>query len=157
MAFQLGDNPSGGGPLEIGGKRSGDDEMDITPMIDIVFLLLIFFVVCSKMDPSKTGAIPEAQRGVAVSANDSAVLIMERGSEDRAIVKRVDGSKFLDDDEQQRNDIVDYLSKELEGGKREVMIVGHRNVPVGEVGRVQRIIAEGFDGLKMTYIAVKEE
>jgi biopolymer transport protein ExbD len=156
MALQVG-APRPADEFELGGKRKSDDEVDITPMIDIVFLLLIFFVVCSKMDPSKTGAVPAADRGVAISANDSAVIIMERGAEDRAVVKRYDGSKFLDDDEQQRNDIVEYVSEQLEGGKNEVMIVGHHDVPVGEVGRVQRIIADGFDGLKTTYIAVKEE
>lgn len=156
MAFQVGGDATAE-PVELSGKRSSDDEVDITPMIDIVFLLLIFFVVCSKMDPSKTGAIPEAQRGVAVSANDSAVIIMERGSEDRATVKRYDGSPFQDDDEQQRNDVIEYLTRQLEAGKKEVMIVGHRDVPIGEVARVQRFILEGFDNLKTTYIAVKED
>ena len=159
MAFELSGGGGGGdAPLQLGGKRKSDDEMDITPMIDIVFLLLIFFVVCSKMDPSKTGAIPEAQRGVSVSAKDSAVILMERGKEDRAIVMRADGTKFIDDDEQQRNDIIEYASKLLESGaKGEVMIIGHRDVPVGEVARIQGIIMEGFDGVKATYIAVKEE
>lgn len=31
-------------------KKREDDEMDITPMIDITFLLLIFFIVCSTME-----------------------------------------------------------------------------------------------------------
>ena len=41
-----------------------DEEMDITPMIDITFLLLIFFVVASKMDPSQTGNIPDAEERI---------------------------------------------------------------------------------------------
>ena len=36
-------------------RKRDDDEMDITPMIDITFLLLIFFVVASKMDPTQNG------------------------------------------------------------------------------------------------------
>jgi biopolymer transport protein ExbD len=144
-------------PLSLKGKKSGDDEIDITPMIDIVFLLLIFFVVSSKMDPSKTGAFPVAERGLAISSNDSAVIVMERGTGDRAVVKKGDGSLFLDDEEQQRVDIVDYVTQQLDLGKSEVMILGGRTVSVGEIARIQRIIGDGFDNVKTTYIAVKED
>ena len=41
-------------------RRFDDAEMDITPMIDITFLLLIFFLVASKMDE---GATLDAARG----------------------------------------------------------------------------------------------
>jgi len=57
-------------------KQRQDDEMDITPMIDITFLLLIFFIVCSTMDPTKIGKIPEAQNGLAVYVEDSAVIFI---------------------------------------------------------------------------------
>lgn len=58
-------------------KKRPEEEMDITPMIDITFLLLIFFVVASKMDPTQTGKIPEATNGLAISAKDSAVIFIE--------------------------------------------------------------------------------
>ncbi len=35
-----------------------DSEMDITPMIDMTFLLLIFFVLTSKMTGEKSFEIP---------------------------------------------------------------------------------------------------
>ena len=63
--------------FEMPRKKRDDDEMDITPMIDITFLLLIFFVVCSKMDPTQMGKIPEAQNGIAISAKESAVVFIE--------------------------------------------------------------------------------
>jgi hypothetical protein len=37
------------------------------------------------------------------------------------------------------------------------MIVGNKDVTVGEVTRVQQIIGDGFDNLQSTFIAVKEE
>ena len=58
-------------------KKREDDEMDITPMIDITFLLLIFFIVCSTMDPTKIGTIPEADNGLAISAKTSAVIFIK--------------------------------------------------------------------------------
>ncbi len=67
-------------------RRREDDEMDITPMIDITFLLLIFFVVCSTMDPTKIGTIPEADNGLAISAKNSAVIFINPGPGDEVIL-----------------------------------------------------------------------
>ena len=48
-------------------ERNPDDgELDITPMIDVTFLLLAFFVVVSKMDPSASVALPIASYGQSV-------------------------------------------------------------------------------------------
>ncbi len=157
MAFSSGTNDGEEGPMTFGKKRKSDDEVDITPMIDITFLLLIFFVVCSKMDPSQTGAVPDAEYGGGVSTNDSAVILMERGTGDRAIVKRGNGDKFFDDPEQQGVEVIDYINQQLALGRKYVMIVGNKDVTVGEISRVQRIIGDGLGELQSTHIAVKQE
>ena len=142
-------------------KKRGDDEMDITPMIDITFLLLIFFVVASKMDPTQTGEIPSADHGLAVSAKDSAVIFIEPGGGEQAVLTRRDGSRFSTDEETQSAQIVEYLTRELEKSidrdKNQVMLLGSPEVHVGEVTRVQQIIGDAFEDLDFTYIAVKEE
>ena len=141
-------------------KKRDDDEMDITPMIDITFLLLIFFVVCSKMDPTQMGAIPEAQNGVAVSAKQSAVVFIEPAGGDKVVLKRIDGSEFSRDEETQTAELIEYIDKELkttEGeAKDHVMIMGDAEIRVGEVTRVQKIIGDAFEDITSTYIAVKE-
>ena len=156
MAFQVAGD-AGAAPVQLKKDKAKDDEIDITPMIDIVFLLLIFFVVASKMDPAKTGLVPAAERGIGVSANDSALLLVEKGTGDKARITRYDGSPFVDDEEQQRTDVIDYLTQQLESGKAEVLIIGNKDVSVGEIARIQRMIADGFDGVKTTYVAVKED
>lgn len=138
-------------------KKRDDEEMDITPMIDITFLLLIFFVVASKMDPSQTGAIPKAEHGLAISAKDSAVIFVKPGTGDTAILTRLDGSEFSTDEETQTAEIVEYVTAELEAGKNEVMLLGDAEIKVGEVTRVQKVIGDAFEDLSATYIAVKEE
>lgn len=142
-------------------KKRGDDEMDITPMIDITFLLLIFFVVVSKMDPTQTGEIPTADHGLAVSAKDSAVIFIEPGGGDQAVLTRRDGTQFSTDEETQSAQIIEYLTRELEKSidrnKNQVMLLGSPQVNVGEVTRVQQIIGDAFENLDFTYIAVKEE
>lgn len=57
-------------------RRSDDDEMDITPMIDMTFLLLAFFVVVSKMDPNTAVVMPRAKQGIAVPENSSVIIIV---------------------------------------------------------------------------------
>ncbi|WP_168564351.1 ExbD/TolR family protein [Crateriforma spongiae] len=141
--------------------KRAEDEMDITPMIDITFLLLIFFVVASKMDPTQTGTIPSADNGLAVSADDSAVLFLEPGPEDKAIVTRLDGTPFSMDEEVQAAEIVEYVDTELNRTvgrqKTHVMLMGDADLSVMHVTRVQRIIGDAFEDLDVTYIAVKEQ
>ena len=141
-------------------KERIDEEMDITPMIDITFLLLIFFVVCSTMDPTKIGTIPEADNGLAVSAKKSAVIFIDPIGEDKVVLKRFDGSEFSRDEDTQAGEIIEYITSELEKAdgvpKEHVMLYGDSNVRVGEVTRVQKIIGDAFEDLDSTYIAVKE-
>ncbi|EMI18437.1 biopolymer transport exbD2 protein [Rhodopirellula maiorica SM1] len=142
-------------------KKRDDEEMDITPMIDITFLLLIFFVVASKMDPTKIGTIPSADNGLAVSADDSAIIFVDPGAGDEVILKRRDGSEFSRDEATQSSEIIEYVTSELEKSigknKNQVMLLGDANVKVGKVTRIQQIIGDAFEDIESTYIAVKEE
>lgn len=145
------------GPLKMSGGRAADEEMDITPMIDITFLLLIFFVVASKMDPTQTGRIPKAVAGTSVSAKDSAVIFITPGGSGGAIVTDIEGKEFSTDEELQISEIVEYVTDELDRGKQQVMILGDEDVKVLEVTKIQKIIGDAFESLDNTYIAVKEE
>lgn len=141
-------------------KKREDDEMDITPMIDITFLLLIFFIVCSTMDPTKIGGIPEAENGLAVSAKNSAVIFIQPGSGDNVVLSTPDGTQFSSDEDTQATEIIEYITGELEkslgASKQFVMLFGDANVKVGQVTRIQKIIGDAFEDLDSTYIAVKE-
>ncbi|MGB0758137.1 MAG: ExbD/TolR family protein [Rubripirellula sp.] len=142
-------------------KKRDDDEMDITPMIDITFLLLIFFIVCSTMDPTKIGTIPEADNGLAIAAKNSAVIFINPSAGDEVILSRMDGSNFSTDEEIQETEIIEYITEELEkslgASKQHVMLFGDANVKVGKVTRIQKIIGDAFEDLDSTYIAVKEQ
>ena len=94
-------------------KNRDESEMDITPMIDIVFLLLIFFVVCSKMDPVKMGAIPDADNGTPISANDSAVIYIEPAGPDKVILSKADGTALSSDEETKAAQLVEYIDQKL--------------------------------------------
>jgi biopolymer transport protein TolR len=58
-------------------KRNSDDgELDVTPMIDVTFLLLAFFVVVSKMDPQASVPLPMASAGLSISKKECVTIIM---------------------------------------------------------------------------------
>jgi biopolymer transport protein ExbD len=67
-----------------------DSEMDITPMIDMTFLLLIFFVVCSKMDPGAGVTLPPARHGETLST-ESAIVFTVASQGDEAIFYKGEG------------------------------------------------------------------
>jgi biopolymer transport protein ExbD len=141
-------------------KKRDDDEMDITPMIDITFLLLIFFIVCSTMDPTKIGQIPEADNGLAIAAKNSAVIFINPGAGDDVLLSRYDGTEFSTDEDAQASEIIEYITEEMERAqgksKKHVMLFGDGEVKVGQVTRIQKIIGDAFEDLNSTYIAVKE-
>jgi biopolymer transport protein ExbD len=134
-----------------------DDEMDITPMIDLTFLLLIFFILTSKMTGEKTYDIPTAKHGTTVSSKACVSVIVSRGSGEAPIVARGDGTLFSDDPEQQAAEISEYVQLELESGRKtEVLIRAEGNVTSGQLNKVKQAIGEVIGEDKLINIAVSE-
>lgn len=134
-----------------------DDEMDITPMIDIVFLLLIFFLVSSKMTAEQAVDLPKARHGGVVAGKESVILLMKRGSGDQAEVLKADGSGFSVDVEQQNAEIAEYVQTGIDAGKKHVIIKAEGNVRHGEIGRVSEAISESMEEGEVINIAVMEQ
>jgi biopolymer transport protein ExbD len=144
-------------PLEVSKRPPMDEEMDITPMIDMTFLLLIFFVLTSKMTGEKSYEIPPAKHGSLVPSKSCVSVIVTRGSGDVPIVAKGDGVLFSEDPEQQAAEISEYVQLELESGRKtEVLIRAEGNVTAGQLYKVKQAIAEGIDESKMLHIAVQE-
>lgn len=129
-------------------KRPESGELDITPMIDITFLLLIFFIVTSNMNQQSAAQMPTAQNGTTVSSIDSAVItITPGGNEGRALVYLGDGASpeimaNNNDLTLQEDEIGDYIegqfSGSIEGGapKVHLLIKSDGKVAYGEVERI---------------------
>ncbi len=138
-------------------QPSLDDELDITPMIDITFLLLIFFLVSSKLNAEQAVDLPKARHGGVVVGKESVILIMRRGSGDQAEVERADGGPFSQDLEQQNEEIALYVQQGLDAGKKHVIIRAEGSVRHGEVGRVSGAISESMEEGQVINIAVMEQ
>ena len=139
-----------------------DDEMDITPMIDITFLLLIFFLVASKMDTPAPVALPPAKNGSAVGTKDSVVVTITKGENDSAAIYKGEGGdegrllKAADPVEQEA-EIVAYLESELANNidKTAVLIKAEKEVKHRDVGRVAKAVGK-VSGIEQLHVAVME-
>lgn len=138
-------------------QPSTDGELDITPMIDITFLLLIFFLVSSKLNAEQAVDLPKARHGGVVVGKESVILIMRRGTGDQAEVERADGAPFSGDLEQQNEEIALYVQQGLDAGKKHVIIRAEGSVRHGEVGRVSGAISESMEEGQVINIAVMEQ
>ena len=135
--------------------------MDITPMIDITFLLLIFFLVASRIDENTVVKLPKAKTGTAVTVDDSAVLtVIPRGAQVAVYMGEStdEAMRLLSDDiEAQSEMITDYVQRELVADipKQQVLIRASEGIKFEEVSRI--ISAAGMAAGAEVYVAVIEE
>ncbi len=139
-------------------KVEDDGETHITPLIDIVLLLVFFFLLTSKLSPdTPTPDLPMAKHGSNVPINESVIVLMRRGTGDIATVQRADGSPFSPEIEQQNAEISEYVAEGLTSGKRHVIIRAAGSVRHGEVSRVSKAISGSLEEGATINIGVIEQ
>jgi biopolymer transport protein ExbD len=133
-------------------------DLDITPMIDITFLLLIFFIVASTTDVQSSVELPPARYGDGVSDRTSVVLtIAEPEGAAKARVYLDDGMQgtpLPDDPAAQKDMIAQYVREGFNSGKETVLVKAGRGVRHREVSRVVAAAGE-VEGVDM-HLAVLE-
>ncbi|MGN6547653.1 MAG: ExbD/TolR family protein [Aureliella sp.] len=132
-----------------------DDEIDFTPMVDIVFLLLIFFMVGTKISRSPKVDLPESFNGQNVVEKEFVIVAVRKGTEESAEVTRMDGTAFSNDVEQQEAEIAEYVENELNSEKSQVLVKAAGDVRYGEVERVRQAIAGVLEEGQSVHIAVR--
>jgi len=135
-------------------------EMDITPMIDITFLLLIFFLVASTMDRKSSVPLPRARYGDGVMARTSVIItVAERGGTGPALVYLADsttGAPLPDDRDLQESRIIEAVEKGFREGKSQVLVKAGRGVLHRDVARVATAVgAADVEGVQL-HLAVFE-
>jgi biopolymer transport protein ExbD len=135
-------------------KKLEDAEMDITPMIDITFLLLIFFLVAAKMDSQRAVGLPDARAGSAILAEKAVTVIIEPSGPDSVLVSNGEGDQFSMDLEKQEEEITSYIQDQLDGGKQFVLLKAGKGIRHKEVSRVAQAI--GRADVPSLYLAVKQ-
>lgn len=143
-------------------RMDNDLEMDITPMIDITFLLLIFFLVASKMDPSNGVSLPKARHGTAVTSRDSAILTIAQGEGDEVLIYKGDGQVAdtlltATSPRGQEQEIIAYLTEQFNSSppKIQVVIKAAKIVKHRETSRVARAVGMAKKDVPL-FVAVME-
>lgn len=128
-------------------RKLPDAEMDITPMIDVTFLLLIFFMVSSTMRPdsSKDIDLPAAKYGVGVPKPNATMIVVRAPGKienDKGQPLDAEGIKRL-------------VAERVRRNHRHVILQAERQVPMRIINDVTRAIME-VDGAEF-FAAVLEK
>jgi len=132
-------------------------EMDITPMIDCTFLLLIFFLVTSTMKPVLPIELPRARHGETVVEEESIILSVVKAGETIHVYKgnsvdladRLEGGTPIEQEEA----VVAYVEQEsARSSKRNVLIKASKGIKQRDVSRVQA--AAGRANIDQLFVAV---
>ena len=152
--------------VEVKRRRPKEDgELDITPMIDIVFLLLAFFVVVSKMDPKPAVELPIAKYGKPVNEKECISLIVRDSGGDVAKVIVYGGIssnvELSIDMETQNEEITDFVLKEFQDNPDLEGVIIKTEVAVKYINtnRVFSAIKKAFEQMELekpVYVAVEE-
>lgn len=133
-------------------KPVADGEMDITPMIDCVFQLLIFFMVASNMSGQTEADVPFAKHGVGVETNKATVIsVVNPGAA---------GGRpqlFIDPDLTTPVDVATIQARvreQVAAGRNEVVIKAERGLTHGAVQEVARAVNE-VEGVRF-FVGVKD-
>jgi biopolymer transport protein ExbD len=139
-------------------KTYEDSEMDITPMIDITFLLLIFFIVASKMEAGADVSLPPARYGKPVPSKNAIVITLAAGENGTARVYTGNGMSndhlVAGDAEAQEAAVSEYVEQELaEGSRQHLLIKAEKGIKHGDVTRIAKA-ATRAEGVEQLFIAV---
>lgn len=138
-------------------------EMDITPMIDCTFLLLIFFVLTSTME-SKTLQLPKARHGAAAVEQNSVIVVIGGGGGDSAKVylggKVDEGTLASGSAEDQERAVAQYVIREIRAHpeKTAVLVKAAAGVKHRDVARIAKAAATVEDvTVQQLYMGVDQE
>lgn len=138
-------------------KKDFDGEFDITPMIDVVLLLLIFFMVSARMAPQNVAVLPKAKHGEMAGRHDAIVICIKAiAGSDRAAVSTLEGRKFSADVETQSAELAEYVEQSfLDEKKKFVLIQGEPSVRTSEMMRIRVAISTVMNPEQDIMIAVE--
>ncbi|MEX1232100.1 MAG: biopolymer transporter ExbD [Planctomycetaceae bacterium] len=130
-------------------REPDDADIDITPMIDCVFQLLIFFMVTSTMQSTPDLDVPTANYGIGVETESALILTILAGDPPRILQGDGDGPEISVEA------VRKLVSDNAKNTQNHVIIKAERQVEHGFVQAVARAVTE-VEGAQF-YIGVNEE
>ena len=132
-----------GGPK----KKREDADLDITPMIDVTFLLLIFFILTSTMKGTPDQDVPPARNGDGVNGSIKVQVNAPEGPDEDPIVQ-LEGRQIEMDEL-----VTEVGSLVLDTGSP-VVIMADRDATNGSVQEVMKKLKD-IEGIRF-HIGVQE-
>lgn len=112
-------------------RRTFEGDLDITPMIDVTFLLLIFFMVTSTMQATPDIDLPVARQGVGIDKNRQVIVsLLDEDGRPVLIAGDPPGP------ERSLEEILDYTREQMEQGKTGVLLKASGQIPTGFIKEV---------------------
>ena len=132
-------------------RDPSEAELDITPMIDVTFLLLIFFMVTSTMQASADLEIPAAKHGVGLETDKTTVIIVKNpGSEGEVPVIVLENGNEVSLEE-----VTSEVQKQMQDNISQVIIKADGRVTHGFVQEVIKAVTS-VEGVGFS-IAVRDK
>ena len=148
-------------PIETG-------DMDITPMIDCTFLLLIFFLLTSTTTSRSAVPLPMAKHGAEAAEADAIIITVARSSAGEAQIFLADDTKpnhaAGGTPEDQEAAIRKYLTEESakvnrvsKQPRRNVLIKAAVGLKQREVDRIEKAVAKSDIELEYLYLGISDK
>jgi len=107
-----------------GGSRGDDDgEMDLTPMVDVTFLLLVFFMVTASFSIQKTLEVPPPNPDESGASQSQKIEDME----EKSVLVHIDSRNVISVDDEPINDPTRLADIMRSKRMSEVLITAHEN------------------------------
>ena len=140
-----------------GTKQAESAEIDLTPMLDVVFILLIFFIVTARMEPTIVAELPKAKNGDVAAGEEGVVVNVKQGADGKVEVIRSNGVAFASDPDQMATEVEEYVRNAVENEQRKfVLIRGEPAVKTREMTRVRVAASAGLNEDQQILIAVQQ-
>jgi biopolymer transport protein ExbD len=147
-------------PLRRSKRQQEDVDLDITPMIDMVFLLLIFFLVASTPDQLTAIELPPAQHGIAVSQSDAVIFTLGEGGLGAAPAYaadgRIPGTELPDETQERSKRVRELVEQGFRENKTNVVIKGDKNVAHRDVDQLIKAVSQ-VNGVKIHLAVLDSE
>lgn len=130
-----------------------DEELDLTPLIDVAFLLQIFFMITSTIAMAGAIAMPEAKHGIAPDLTKGIVMTVyhtEGGPE----LYLADGKGK--NGVAQLTDIPGYVREQMDNGHNIILIKADKAVASGFVEDVARAASQ-VEGIERYLVGVMDK
>ncbi len=123
-------------------KKRGPLILEMTPLVDIVFLLLIFFLVATTFEDSKTGIKIELPSSTIMELQEVKEIQVLITKNKEIILNYRDNGKMVEK-KVTKNNLKKILSEKLSKSKeKNVMISGDKNVDYGNIVKIMTIVKE---------------